>query len=322
MLPLVPWDKIRSQGKINGFRCILGLVTIALGATGCRQDFPSTITLDRTCSVNLPSGTSVSGGVITENGLIALWSRSSSQAWFGSRDDSVATALVLRPGTDVVGARFVSDYALEYFDAFRRELVRLDARTPSLSTRSVDVALQVHAAVEFADGWLLGGLDVGGVASIAYVTDRSIWLKSVSPPQPPTANGDGFFLRKYGRDRALISLARSPFLSAVVNRRGDIKWLPPIADSLLNSLPRSKAGWNLWTGLPSLALRNGSVIQTLADLGSEERIVLTRDASGELQKYVRLGVPVGLIAASESGAHLLAFVRAPLGQAICYKVAA
>jgi hypothetical protein len=277
--------------------------------------------LDKVCDVLLPAPLVVSGGAISNRGRIAVWRRHSEQLFHAHRDDTLAKLLALPVGIDIVGGAFVGERRLELFDAARRQVIGINGSGTTQVLADAKVPMEVHAAARLGRGWIVAGRGVKGQAQLAVIGDDSVHVFDV-PAKPdasgPALAGDAVFLRRLDDATVLAAWTSPPYLLAEVDQSGGVKWLPQVNDTVLRALPRTSAGWNLWSGMAAIPVQGKLILQTISDLGSDRRMVVVRDGSGFILRQSWSTVPVGLIQASSNGELILAFARAPMSRLICY----
>jgi hypothetical protein len=184
--------------------------------------------------------------------------------------------------------------------------------------------MQIEAAERMGGGsWVLFGTGLNGRLFIALARGSSFRVVSVSAR--PDSLGElvgsgGFFLRRWDDRTVMAASSRFPYQIATIDTTALLRWLPSIAPRFLEQFARTEAGWNLWHGLSAVALADGSILQTFADLGSSRRALILRGSDGVVLRAKALDGPMAFVAASRSGKMLLGFGRFPEARSMCFHV--
>lgn len=270
-----------------------------------RTQTDSALELTELATYMLPPGMAVEGAALSPSGArVVVWgSRPRGFLYFERGVGGVRSVSRERlPPGEIAGVAFLDDSTLGIIHAGGRvstvEWGSWKHRTPRLIPVS-----GIRSAALGDSGWWLLAEGAGEDAALHFLPGDG-----VSNPvhvMPLAASPDGAFLATAGTD-ALVALRDSPFLVWRIGVDGEVVAgmqpdRPPSNGTAERDPPPR------WMGLSALAVAPG-VIQVIADVTSDDRLLVTYDDSGDVASSRVLQAPFGLIAVA-SDAQVLAALR-------------
>lgn len=202
-----------------------------------------------------------------------------------------------------IAAAVTGESTFEVVDAAGEWRGDLHPSQSPASTGRWTVVTQPLNAARTPKGWVGGGRDEHGryrlVSLLSSGAPRVLWTVS-----PDTLRGGRLpaYLLSPSAAGVLMSEAESPFRTWRVDWDGTVH--VPFAPRRAALPPRRPGQDARWVALPVVDLGSG-YLQTLADLGSDRRVLVTFDQTGRQVRASVLRVPVGIAGKSEDGRFLV-----------------
>ena len=252
-------------------------------------------------AIALPGDRLLKGAALSPSGDVVA-------AWFaGSRGvrlygESAPRDILLAEIGHAVGVSFLNEDHMEVVDAASGHVVRADATGAVDSRKALPGARQATAAARIATGWVLAITGSDSTPShLRLPRGRGTWVPDSSHAGPLGLSGDG--------RRALVWQTLSPFRawrSGTGPEWRPAEFEPVSADWFehdIGSAPRRSPA--LWSVTSAVAVGPGH-LQTWANRGTDDRLLLWFDGRGRFQRYVHVQVPFGFVAAAAKAPVMLA----------------
>lgn len=277
------------------------VVLSACAGSGDASDAAPALELEEAFAYTLPDSLRPTGIAVRDSAEVLVWSLD--RVVVVNPTDSAARATVRRVRAAPLAAVINDGATLGVMDAtgeWRYDLRRADA---PVKAGSPGEPLQILNAVRTPRGWVVGGTD--GQGRFHLVSRRpsgpSDVLWTISPDTLREGRLPGYLLSP-STAGVLISEAESPYRTWRVDWDGSVH--VPFAPRR-SALPPGRQGRDArWISLPVVDLRTG-YLQTLSDLGSDRRVLVTYDDRGRQVRVSVLGVPLGIAGMSEDGRFLV-----------------
>ena len=270
-----------------------------------RTQSDSALELTELATYTLPPGMTVEGAALSPSGArVVVWGSRPRGFLYFERGVGGARSVPrerLPPG-EIAGVAFLDDSTLGIIHAGGRvsavEWGSWKHRTP----RVIPVS-GIRSAALGDGGWWLLAEGTGEDAALHFLPGDGV--SSPVHVMPLAASPDRAFLATAGTD-ALVALRDSPFLVWRIGVDGDVVAgmqpdRPPSNGTAERDPPPR------WMGLSALSVAPG-VIQVIADVTSDDRLLVTYDDRGDVASSRVLQAPFGLIAVA-SHAQVLAALR-------------
>lgn len=289
--------------------CFSALVTLACGghdAPGAAIDHPR-LQLDEDLVIAVPDSQPLLGVATGVDGRLVAWSRNG--AYLLSRTEAAERIPVSFAGAPAGGA-FGTDDILEFVDP-AAAVVRHSTTGGERAGRPLPSGLRVVEAVRTERfGWVAAGVDADGQYRIQPLDGSPWWVI-----RPDTLRGG--VLAPYrlaaARDGVLLTEAEPPFRTWRVGPEGAGDPFAPTG----SGYPES-SGVQRWVSAPVVEIGDG-LVQTLADLASDRRVLVLYDRDGrELRKTV-VGVPMALVGVTADGRHLVGVRNLGTPEVVLYR---
>ena len=271
-----------------------------------RTESDRALELTEVATYALPPGITVSGAAVSPNGArVVVWgSRPGSFLYFERGVESVRSVSPedLPPG-DIAGVAFLDHSTLGIVRAGGRvSTAEWGNWTHGTPPRVIPVS-GIRSAALGDDGWWLLAEGTGEGGALHFLPGDGV--RSPIHVMPLAASPDRSFLSTAGAD-ALVTLRDSPYQVWRIAVDGRI-----VAGMQPDGLPPSGAAERdpapYWMGLSALSVAPG-VIQVIADVTSDDRLLVTYDDQGDVLSSRVVQAPFGLIAVA-SRAQILAALR-------------
>lgn len=270
-----------------------------------RTESDSALELAEIATYMLPPGMAVAGAALSPDGTrLVVWaSRPKSVLYFERGAGGVQ--LVLRehsPPDEIAGVAFLDDSTLGRIHAGGR-VSTAEWGNWTHSTRRVIPVSGIRSAALGDDGWWLLAEGTGEDAAVHFLPGDGV--SSPIHVMPLGASPDRAFLSTAAAD-ALVALRDSPYSVWRIGIEGRVvagmqpDRLPPRAAVERDPPPR-------WMALSALSVAPG-IIQVIADVTSDDRLLVTYDGMGDVASSRLLQAPFGLVAVA-SHAQVLAALR-------------
>jgi hypothetical protein len=281
-------------GELLGRRLLLALL-LSGGPIGCRGEATAhnlpPLRLEVAKRHVLPDTFAFAGATIGPDASLLAWSFN--QPYVIRLEANGNQSVLKCPASQLpIGAVHRSDGTVEILDAALRALCRLkgDAAVPQLVPISIDG--DVINAVPAGDEW---------VAVVRVNQPAGIRVVAIG------GNGDSRIILSVAGDSLAAALSHSDGEAVVTFRdpeRGII--LARLSDSTNRRIKPVSTDWRRahldsvsagpWVALPALHVR-GELLQTLADVTTDKRVVLVVDSTGKIARHSRLQGLIGFVAA-------------------------
>ena len=265
----------------------------------------SALELTEIATYTLPPGMAVEGAALSPSGArVAVWGSRPRGFLYFERGVGGARSVPRErlPPEGIAGVAFFDDSTLGIIDAGGRVSAVEWGSWKHRTSRVIPVS-GIRSAALGDGGWWLLAEGTGEDAALHFLPGDGV--SSPKHVMPLAASPDQAFLATAGTD-ALVALRDSPFLVWRIGVDGDV-----VAGMQPDRLPPSSAAGSdpppYWMGLSALSVAPG-VIQVIADVTSDDRLLVTYDDRGDVASSRVLQAPFGLIAVA-SHAQILAALR-------------
>ena len=263
----------------------------------------SALELTETATYTLPPGMAVAGAALSPDGsrLVVWGSRPKSVLYFERGAGGVQSVSPVPPG-EIAGVAYLDDATLGIIHAGGMVSTVQWGNWKHWTRRVIPVS-GIRSAALGDDGWWLLAEGTGEDAALHFLPGDG-----VSSPVHVMALGDSpdrAFLSTAAAD-ALIALRDPPYPVWRIGVDGRIvagmqpDRFPPSTAVERDPPPR-------WMALSALSVAPG-VIQVIADVTSDDRLLVTYDDRGAVASSRVVQAPIGLVAVA-SRAHVLAALR-------------
>lgn len=268
-----------------------------------RTESDSALELTEIATYTLPPGMAVAGAALSPDGTrLVVWASRPKSVLYFERGVGGVQSVSPEPPDEIAGVAFHDDSTLGMIHAGGR-VSTAEWGNWTHSTRRVIPVSGIRSAALGDDGWWLLAEGPGGDGALHFMPGDG-----VSSPIHVMALGDSpdrASLSTAGAD-ALVALRDPPYSVWRIGIDGKVvagmqpDRLPPSAAVERDPPPR-------WMALSALSVAPG-VIQVIADVTSDDRLLVTYDGMGDVASSRLLQAPFGLVAVA-SRAHVLAALR-------------
>lgn len=252
-------------------------------------------------AIALPEDRLLSGAVLSPSGdLVVAWSMGHP----GVRlyDESTSRDMLVADVGHAIGVEFLDENHLEIVDAASGDLVTTDTTGAVRSRRDLPGSRAATAAARTATGWMLAVAGADSAPShVRLPGGVRAWVPESSYTEPLGLSGSG--------RAALVWQTLSPFRVWRTGMGPDslpaefepvsVDWFD---DELAKQLQQSPALWSA----TSVATVGPGHVQTLANRGTDDRLLIWFDERGRFVRYVHLEVPFGFVAEAAKAPVMLA----------------
>lgn len=252
-------------------------------------------------AMTLPEDRLLSGAVLSPSGDLVV-------AWFlghpGVRlyDGSTSRDMLVADVGHAIGVEFLDESHLEIVDAASGDVVTADTAGVAHSRRGLPGSQRAAAAARTAAGWVVA------VPGSDSTPPHLPWVEASGPWVPDSSYTGTLGLAGDGTG-ALVWQSFSPL--RVWRIGGGSEWAslefePVSADrfggEIADSLQESPASWSI----TSVVSVGSGYVETLANRGTDDRLLLWFDERGRFLRYVTVNVPFGFVAAATDAPVMLA----------------
>ena len=263
----------------------------------------------------LPPRFSLRGAAVSDAGRVLYWSDSA--AVVVAQDLRAIEMVCPRRLTRPIAAAFVSgDSAVEIVDAGGGAVLRRrgDPLGDCQQILSLRPAGELVSAARTVAGWVLGAVATSGVGSVVAVDTLGGTLWSVSPDTGQDGAWDPRFSHlSAAATGVVISALHWPFHWLWLAADGRV-----VARTNAGSMGGALSDAERWFGLPVIAL-GASLVQTIANPGSDQRRLVVYRRDGSLVRVVGLNTAMGLMASSPDGRLAVAARRTDALEIVVYR---
>lgn len=281
-------------------RLTSSFVIVCVASLGACRDLPAPaaahrrLHLEEEFAISLPRAAPVIGVAGEHAGRLVAWSTDS--AYLVSATDPpvvLPVALAAAPA----GAGMARNGTIELIDPGAGLLRRTEADGQGSDT-PLPVGVRVRDAVRTEPhGWVIGGVDARGRYRVQGLDGTAWWV--ISPDTLPGGTLPPYRLSA-AADGVLLTEAEPPFRTWRVGPDG-----PGTVFAPLSAGSPERQGVQRWVSAPVIDLGDG-LVQTLADLASDRRVMILYDRGGREVRKTVLGVPMALVGITRDRRHLLA----------------
>ena len=252
-------------------------------------------------AILLPRDRLLTGAALSPSGdlVVARFARNRGVRLYG---ESTARDILVNEVDEAIGLEFLSEERLEVVDAASGHVLTTDTKGAVDSRRVLSGSRHATAAARTATGWILAIADSDSTPSRLQLPDEGrIWVPDSSYSRTLGLSG--------GRGEALVWQDSSPFR---VWRIGVGAEWPPVAfepvsvdwfdDDVASALGQSPT---IWSVTSVVAVESGYV-QTMANRGTDDRLLLWFNERGRFLRYARIQVPFGFVTAAANAPMILA----------------
>lgn len=204
---------------------------------------------------------------------------------------------------DVVGAGY-SDEAVTVFRAGDSPEIRRYSRSGRiLASKPVLGAPDLLEAVRLKDDWYLLTVDEEGRATVSKVAATDSLARPLILLPPPYPGEAPQYQLRVGIGGLIVTMSSRPFTALEIPLADDHPHRS-IETALVDPAGLARGDFQGWQSLPLLSLDRGYV-QVLADLHSDQRILVVFGPDGSQSRVQHLSVPFGLISSLPASKLLL-----------------
>lgn len=298
------------------------LLAIAASCEGRNQ--PSSLELEEVSSLAFPDSMAITGVKSDGKGRFVAWGAASGtiasleeRKWRLLRISDNATS-VAGVGYDSLGT--TQALILEADESGGRPVPYIVSIPPTAASRiRIDVPARVVQGVRASDRWYLAAVASDSSMEVySWTSDERARALLRIPPR----TGMGAHIPRVhlslDLNELLITRADSPFTVQRTDRAGkSLTSASPLRDHrVLDALAATPNA--LWVSLPAVAL-DVSVIQTLADLRSEQRVFVVSNRAGRVHSVGRLSTPLGFVDSDIPGRLVCAVRTLNTRELVCYR---
>ncbi len=261
--------------------------------------------LTEIATYTLPLGMTVEGAALSPSGArVVVWGSRPRGFLYFERGVGGARSVPRErlPPEEIAGVAFLDDSTLGIIHAGGRVSAVEWGSWKHRTSRVIPVS-GIRSAALGDGGWWLLAEGTGEDAALHFLPGDGV--SSPKHVMPLAASPDRAFLATAGTD-ALVALRDSPFLVWRIGVDGDVVAgmqpdRPPSNGTAERDPPPR------WMGLSALSVAPG-VVQVIADVTSDDRLLVTYDDRGDVVSSRVLQAPFGLVAVA-SHARILAALR-------------
>jgi len=293
------------------------LAFIAVLATisyGC-QDSATTqsqaqLELEQEFVISLPDSFELAGAAVSPSGLLALWAANSAHIVLATPRSVSGEVIDFGPDlSGPIGAAFVgSDSLLEIVDTAGPTILGFSLAGRLVYERRLQLGEVPEVAARLAGGWFLGARDQSGRYHV-YRADHSIGQTLEIFSVELEAKEHRYlpvFQLSVGEGEVYLAMTEPPFETYRISPDGELLGtIQPRWESAPGALDAGPEP--LIVALPLVPLGD-QLLQTLADLSSDLRIILVYDRTGRVLRRKTLQAPVGFLTSCPDR-HLLIAAR-------------
>lgn len=261
------------------------------------------VTFTEQTTIPLPEDRQLNGAALSPSGnlVVAWFARTPGVRVFGGPVPKHILAADIGQAT---GVEFLNDELLEILDVASGDVVTADIGGVVHARRDLPDSRQATAAARTATGWILAIAGADSVPShLRLPQEGGNWV-----PDPIYTGALGLGVSGERRE-ALVWQALSPFGAWQIGRspeEASVEFEPMSTDwfndAVASAMRQAPA---LWSVTSVVAVGSGYV-QTLANRGTDDRVLLWFDKRGRFLRYVHLQVPFGFVAAAARAPVMLA----------------
>lgn len=281
-------------------------ITVASSIASAQGDRFPRLALEESRTIQLPPAFRVGGGAVAESGAVLYWNDAGRGVVVdrGSSIEILCGEFLSPP----VAAAFVSgDSAIEIVYGVERAIFRATSYQSCDRVQNARSLSEILNAARWPGGWVLGGIDSTGLPTVTALDSLGgvQWLMHADTSRTDPANPRFGHMSPWSGGIILASIAW-PFRWRVVPGEPLNHPSAPYSDTI-RGLGLEVDEFTEWAGLPVVELDSG-YIQTLADMRSDQRILVLFDHAGTPVRHRVLDVPLGIVASNPT-AHLLLVLR-------------
>ncbi|WP_420633642.1 hypothetical protein [Candidatus Palauibacter sp.] len=252
-------------------------------------------------AIALPADRLLRGATLSPSGdLVVAWFAGNPgvRVYRGSASKDILADEIGR----AIGVQFSDEANLEIVDAASGDVVTADTAGIAHARRGLPGSWQATAAARMATGWVVAVPGSDSIPShLPWLEDGGSWAPDSSYTRTLGLAGDG--------TAALVWQSFSPF--RVWRIGGGSEWAslefePVSADrfggDIADALHASPASWSI----TSVVSVGSGYVETLANRGTDDRLLLWFDERGRFLRYVTVKVPFGFVAAAAEDPVMLA----------------
>lgn len=268
-----------------------------------RTESDSALELTEIATYTLPPGMAVAGAALSPDGTrLVVWASRPKSVLYFERGVEGVQSVSPEPPDEIAGVAFLDDSTLGRIHAGGR-VSTAEWGNWTHSTRRVIPVSGIRSAALGDDGWWLLAEGTGEDAALHFLPGDGV--SSPIHVMPLGASPDRAFLSTAAAD-ALVALRDSPYMVWRIAVDGRVvAGMQP--DRLPQSIAVEPGPRPKWMGLSALSVAPG-VIQVIADVTSDDRLLVTYDDRGDVASSRLLQAPFGLIAVA-SRTRILAALR-------------
>ena len=252
-------------------------------------------------AMTLPEDRLLSGAVLSPSGDLVV-------AWFmghpGVRlyDGSTSRDMLVADVGHAIGVEFLDESHLEIVDAASGDVVTADTAGVAHSRRGLPGSRRATAAARTAAGWIVAIPGSDSIPShLPWLEGGGSWAPDSSYTRSLGLAGDG--------TGALVWQSFSPLRVWRIGASSEwasLEFEPVSADrfggEIADALQESPASWSI----TSVVSVGSGYVETLANRGTDDRLLLWFDERGRFLRYVTVNVPFGFVAAATDAPVMLA----------------
>ncbi|WP_419161135.1 hypothetical protein [Candidatus Palauibacter sp.] len=259
------------------------------------------IELTEQAAIALPGDRLLNGAALSPSGdLVAAWFAGSPGVRVYGR--SAPRDILVAEIGHATGVEFLDEEHFEIVDAASGGVVTADMAGVAHSRRGLPGSRQATAAARTATGWILAISDSNSTPSYLRLPEgKGTWV-----PDSSYMRTLGLSVGGWG---ALVWQGFSPFRAwrigvgrewtSVEFERVSADWFDDDVSSALRASP------DIWSVTSVVAVGSGYV-QTLANRGTDDRLLLWFDQGGRFLRHVAVNAPFGFVAAAAKAPVMLA----------------
>lgn len=252
-------------------------------------------------SIALPEGRLLTGAALSPSGdLVVAWFAGTPgiRVYRGSVSKDILTAEIGR----AIGVQFLNERDLEIVDAASGDVVTADTAGVAYSRHGLPGSRQAAAAARTPTGWIVAIPGSDSRPSHLRLPDRSgTWVPDSTYARALGLAGDGreaLVWQGFSPLRVWRILAGHDWAPLEFERVTADRFGGNVADPL-------RASPAIWSVTSVVSVGSGYV-GTLANRGTDDRLLLWFDEQGRFVRHVAVEAPFGFVAAAEKAPALIA----------------